>query len=152
MIYKRTFVLLVMAVLFLCAGGIAFASDYDSSAVDFHRVPMGSLRQFASEDELRNWVKNHKLSVVIFSGQSLRGGPSDPRYDCDEYAEDYRRLAERDGFVLGICPVNCGNVWGVHVIDVANNHVGNLAQIGNTYYYVEPFPPNSRVVRIIDAD
>ncbi len=124
-----------------------------ASAPDFHQVPMGELRYFENEEILREWVSTHKLSIVMIGGGSLIGAnPSDPRYDCDEYAEDLRRLAESEGYILTPVPVMSGCIWNIKVIDVPDKHVGNWTMVGNTYYYVEPFPSKSCVVRIINAD
>ncbi len=120
--------------------------------VDFHQQPMGAPRYFESEEILREWVATHKLSIVMIGGGSLNGYQTDPRYDCDEYAEDLRRLAESEGYILTPVPVQSGCIWNIKVIDALDRHVGCWTMVDNTYYYVEPFPSKSCVVRIINAD
>ena len=125
-------------------------------AVDFHQVPMGKLKYFDTEDALRTWVAENKLGVVLIADKDgnipLNNYPTDPRYDCDDYAEDLRRLAESQGYIIMLAPVAYGMIWGVEVIDIPGFHMGNWTMVGTIAYYVEPYPPKSRVVRIRDVD
>ena len=139
----------------------ALAVSTADGVIDFHQIKQGNLRYFESEQVLREWVETHKLSVVLISSNGCWNltdrFPGDPRYDCDDYAEDLRRLAEADGYILTPVPVENGQIWGVQVIysdyyTRMKRTVGNWTMVGNTYYYVEPFPLESKVIRICDAD
>ncbi len=144
---KRKLVPMLLAalIIFGAMSSLAFT-------IDFHQQPMGELRYFETETILREWVASHELSIVMIGGGSLQNYNADPRYDCDEYAEDLRRLAEKDGYILTPVPVFSGSIWSVRVSDAPMFHVGCWTMVGNTYYYVEPFPLKSSVVRIMDAD
>jgi len=46
------------------------------------------------------------------------------RYDCDDFAMDLIRAAEKDGYLIGMYS--------------EEDHVTNFANIGNTVYIIEP--------------
>ena len=144
---KRLIIAIIVSLIFMPT--VAYA-------VDFHSVPMGNLKYFDTEEALRAWVAENKLSVVLIADKDgnipLNNYPTDPRYDCDDYAEDLRRLAESQGYIIMLAPVAYGMIWNIPVIDIPGLHMGNWTLVGTIAYYIEPYPPKSRVVRIMDVD
>lgn len=115
-------------------------------------------RYFTSEAEARGWIANHHLPDVLIADAngriSFNNSQPDARYDCDDYARDYVQLALQDGFLLYEVPVVSGTIWHVQVTNPGPNHVGVMARIQNTYYYIEtsPGPYQWRMVKILNAD
>jgi len=116
-------------------------------------------RPFNSVQEAQEWLDNHQLPVVLITNQSgiinFSQPQSDSRHDCDDYARDYQQLALKSGYIINLCPVENGEVWGIKVSLLPEAHIACWVQIDNTYYYIESVPnlPNSyQLTRIIDAD
>ncbi len=112
-------------------------------------------QRFNDPDIARDWVLSHTLPVVIIAdGWSDLTNIADPRYDCDDYADDYESLALSAGISLWQAPVTDGQIWGVKVSNVTGNHVGLWTKINGTFYYVEPQPVDSewRFVELMRAD
>lgn len=113
------------------------------------------LQWWPSVEALREWAAENELPIVIIVDSNgvidLVNPRVDPRYDCDDYAEDLVKLAEKDGWRLMEVPVQNGMIWGIKVTDTLELHVGTWTKINNEYYYVESIPPH-KVVRILPAD
>lgn len=114
--------------------------------------------RFASAEIARKWVLSHKLPVVliadeqgVISSQSV----NNPKYDCDDYADDFEKLALAAGISLWQAPVTNGTIWGVQVTEnIRGNHVGLWTKIDGVYYYIEPGPAKDewRFIKIMSAD
>ena len=120
-----------------------------------------SPRFFESVEEAEDWIDNpqNQLPIVFIADENgvidFNNYKTDPLYDCDDYAEDYERLALKAGYIITQVPVSNGKIWGIKVTDnVVANHVGNWTKIKNTYYYIESSPSTSRwkLVKVMDAD
>jgi hypothetical protein len=118
-----------------------------------------SPRPFNSVQEAQEWLDSHHLPCVLIAGQNgsinLFNPGWDPRYDCDDYARDYQQLALESGYIINLCPVANGQVWGIKVCNFVQSHIGCWVQIDDVYYYVECVPgyANSfKLTRIISAD
>jgi hypothetical protein len=116
-------------------------------------------RAFQSVPEAESWLDSHHLPYVMIAGQdgsiSFNEPVADARYDCDDYARDYQAMALESGYIIDLCPVIYGAVWGIKVCDFPQAHIGCWAQIGDTYYYIECVPgyANSfKLTRITSAD
>jgi len=115
-------------------------------------------RRFPDVDSAKGWTLSHALPVVLIADSSgvvrLDKSGHDPRYDCDDYADDYEMLALSDNISLWQAPVTNGRIWGVRVSNTTGNHVGMWTKIDNTYYYIEPQPVEDkwRFVKIMEAD
>jgi len=119
------------------------------------------LEWFESEEELRQWVDDNHLPVVlIFNSDGkikFNNYEGNKRYDCDDYAEDLCDLAANQGYKLMECPVRNGFVWSKRVISLQGDHVGTWTKIntknkGWVYFYVEPNPLRARVIEICPVD
>ncbi len=85
-----------------------------------------SLREFASLEELEEWLANDTTSALHFIGGE-NGLTPDPEYDdCDDYAYALQKAAEKDGFRLSV------------QVDVLKQHALNSVFIGNDVYFIEP--------------
>ena len=119
-----------------------------------------SPRFFESVEEAEDWIDNpqNQLPIVFICDENgvvdFNNYKTNPLYDCDDYAEDYERLALKAGYIITQAPVSNGRIWGVKVTDNEGNHVGNWTKIKNTYYYIESSPSTSRwkLVKVMDAD
>ena len=118
-----------------------------------------SPRPFNSIAEAQSWLDQNHLPFVLIAGQNgtinLSQPSADPRYDCDDYARDYQQLALKSGYIINLCPVIYGRVWGISVSDLWEAHIGGWVQIDNIYYYIECVPGlyNSyQLTRITSAD
>jgi hypothetical protein len=113
-------------------------------------------QRFTDVDAAKEWVLSHKLPVVIIADRpnNLVSPKHDPRYDCDDYADDYEALALSENISLWQAPVTNVCIWGVRVAEGSGNHVGMWTKIGNAYYYIEPQPIDDkwRFIKIMDAD
>jgi hypothetical protein len=116
-------------------------------------------RPFNSVQEAESWLDENHLPTVLIAGQngaiSFTQPLADPRYDCDDYARDYQQLALKSGYVINLCPVIYGRVWGISVSNLMEAHIGGWVQIDNIYYYIECVPglDNSyQLTRITSAD
>lgn len=113
-------------------------------------------QRFDDVDTAKEWILSHTLPIVIFGDRpnNLINNAHDPRYDCDDYADDYESLALSDNISLWQCPVTNGYIWGVKVSKETGNHVGLWTKINDTYYYIEPQPINDelRFIKVMDAD
>jgi hypothetical protein len=118
------------------------------------------LKEFESVEQLREWITSIeiKLPCVMYpapSGETdFNRQWSDPRYDCDDYATDFQKLAAADGWIVSQCATLNGNVYWVPVTSVSGVHIGNMAKIKGVYYYIETSPSANRwrIVKICDAD
>ena len=119
-----------------------------------------SPRFFESVEEAEGWLGNpqNQLPLVFIADEKgvidFNNYKTNPLYDCDDYAEDYERLALKAGYIITQAPVSNGRIWGVKVTDNEGYHIGNWTKIKNTYYYIESSPSSSRwkLVKIMDAD
>jgi len=116
-------------------------------------------RLFNSIQEAQAWLDNHHLPFVLIANQTgainFSQPQADTRYDCDDYARDYQQLALKSGYIINLCPVIYGRVWGIAVSDVMEAHIGCWVQIDDIYYYIESVPglDNSyQLTRITSAD
>jgi len=101
------------------------------------------LSEFPSKEALESWCQEN-IAVLMCD---------DPdKADCDDYAEYLQRKAAEDGYLLSVCPVMDGKVYGVKVTDVPGAHMGNLAMIGNEIYYIEPQPGEYQIVFVTYRD
>ncbi len=141
--------LLGIVVVFLIAAGFVFGIDYGqeifepqivevTNTVDHYVTQVVerevivekevivtlALREFASLQELEDWLKQDKTNVVVFKAQGVSF--VDIEIDCDEYAEALVKAAEKDGYRLSI------------QIDTKKGHALNNAFIGNDIYFIEP--------------
>lgn len=69
---------------------------------------------FSSQDELQQWLWNDSTSDNDYSH----------RYDCDDFAMDLIRAAEKAGYLIGLY--------------AEGDHVANYASISNSVYIIEP--------------
>ena len=116
-------------------------------------------RPFDSVPEAQAWLDNHHLPFVLIADQNgtinFSQPQADSRYDCDDYARDYQQLALKSGYIINLCPVIYGRVWGIKVSGLLEAHIACWVQIGNIYYYIESVPDldNSyQLTRITSAD
>ena len=116
-------------------------------------------RPFISVQEAQAWLDNHQLPVVLIADQNgiinISQTQLDSRYDCDDYARDYQQLALNSGYIISLCPVENGEVWGIKVSLLPEAHIACWVEIDNIYYYIESVPNlyNSyQLTRIISAD
>jgi hypothetical protein len=116
-------------------------------------------RPFNSVTEAQSWLdKNHLPFVLIADSSgtvSFSQSKADARYDCDDYARDYQQLALKSGYIINLCPVINGQVWGITVSPLLEAHIACWVQIDNIYYYIESVPGlnNSyQLIRITSAD
>jgi len=119
---------------------------------------MAQPRHFVSVGEAEGWIAKHQLPLVLIADSSgtinLNNPRSTPAYDCDDYAEEYVKMALEDGYIMYEVPVANGRIWGVKVSTAPGNHVGNMVKINGVYYYIEssPGPAQYRLTRILSAD
>jgi len=89
-------------------------------------------RPFASVEEMATWLTDNRLPLVLIADSngeiSLNGQPSNPLYDCDDYAGELQRRALKDGFIM-----NVELDW-----KGGRLHALNSAIIGNDWYFIEP--------------
>ena len=115
------------------------------------------LQWWPSVEALQAWVSKNKLPVVLIADETgkinLVNPRSDPRYDCDDYADDLVEAAERDGYRLMEIPIENGRVavWKTKVTDTLEPHIGTWTKIGNIFYYIKPVPPH-HITEIGPAD
>ena len=113
-------------------------------------------QRFTDKVVAEEWVLSHTLPVVIIADRAnnLVNPAFDPRYDCDDYADDYETLALSESISLWQAPVTNGRIWGVKVSNTTGNHVGLWTKIDGVFYYVEPQPiaDQWRFVKIMEAD
>uniref|UniRef100_A0A6H2A374 Uncharacterized protein n=1 Tax=viral metagenome TaxID=1070528 RepID=A0A6H2A374_9ZZZZ len=129
--------ILLAIIIILLTGGYAYA---DSDKLEW----------FESEEQLRQWVdENHLTLMMTVNSEGMKASTT---YDCDDYAEDLVKLAESQGYRLMECPVRNGYVWNRKVINIYGMHVGCWTKVNNVYYYIEPNPLMSKVIKIIEAD
>ncbi len=88
------------------------------------KVVTPELREFSTRKELKDWLAKDKTDVVVFKAQGIAF--ADVVIDCDEYAEDLVKAAEKDGYRISI------------QIDTKAGHALNNAFIGNNIYFIEP--------------
>lgn len=104
-----------------------------------------TLREFASPEELRAWVKENRLYIRLRSSDGVINFDSrglDPTYNCNEYARDLQLAAFKAGYILSVQLINGGSLLGQPVTNIVGPHAGLVASIGNAYYYVESIPPH----------
>lgn len=118
-----------------------------------------SPRPFNSVPEAQAWLDQNHLPAVLIADPNgainFSQPQADSRYDCDDYARDYQQLALKSGYIINLCPVIYGRVWGITVSNLLEAHIGNWVQIDNIYYYIESVPglDNSyQLTRITSAD
>ena len=131
---------------------------YIAPVTGVYSHPDGELRFFQSEQELRDWVDDNQLPIVLIANSegtiSFLNPMHDPCYDCDDYALEMVVRAELDGYRMYECPVSRnGLVFGytrVRSGDI-DPHVGCWTRVEDTYYYIEPMPP-TKIVKLCDID
>lgn len=99
------------------------------------------LREFASREELEDWVSRNSTIHVSFDSKGtldLTRLKPDSQFDCDDYAREFQRKAARDGYYLSVQLVRDGKLFNRQVTNSYELHMGNLALIGNDVWYVEP--------------
>jgi hypothetical protein len=134
--------------------GTAAAADPGANVTVKMIVP----RNFNSVEEAQAWLDNHHLPFRLTAGQNGQAdftAKNDSRYDCDDYARDFQQQALECGYIVNLCPVSNGRVWGIKVTTLTETHIACFVQIGNTFYYIESVPgmDNSyQLTRLINAD
>lgn len=115
--------------------------------------------RFTTVEAAEEWIFSHRLPVVLITDEEgtilLDRVVSDSRYDCDDYADDYEKMALSENISLWQAPVTNGKIWGVQVTEnTEGNHVGLWTKIDGVYYYIEPGPTSDewRLVKIMAAD
>ncbi len=100
-------------------------------------------REFDSSAVLMAWAEEHLTTLWIVGNQAA---------DCDDYASRLQLEAFKDGYILSVQLVENGRLSGKNVSNFLELHMGNLAMIGNTIYFIEPQPKYFRVVYVCDRD
>ena len=89
-------------------------------------------RQFNDVREMIDWVNDNRLPIILIADSNgeinLNGQPSNPLYDCDDYAGELQRRALKDGYIINV------------ELDKENGlpHALNSVIIGNDWYFIEP--------------
>lgn len=115
-------------------------------------------RAFTSAGEAQDWLDLHHLPVRLVAdgtGKIDFSRQHNDDYDCDDYARDFQQMALENGYIVNLCPVIGGEVWGVKVTVFTETHIACWVQIDDAYYYIETVPgvENSyRLVFIMNAD
>jgi len=108
------------------------------------------LRDFASYEELRMWLEvNGGIVLVADSNGLISLTTIDEQNDCDDQARRLQEKAEKDGYRLSVQIVNTGYLCGVEVSPLA--HMGNLAIIGNSVYFVDVTRGNM-IIKVCELD
>ena len=102
-----------------------------------------SLKEFPSKEALDAWCREN-IAVLMCDDAT--------QADCDDYAEYLQRKAVEDGYLLSVCPVMDGMVYGAKVTDIPGAHMGNMAMVGNEIYYIEPQPGEYRTLFVTFRD
>lgn len=98
------------------------------------------LREFPNLEILKTWVAKQNIGLDFNNGNS--------NYTCVDNALKYQRLAAEDGYYLSACLVDNGKVYGTLVMKEGEFHMGNLATIGDTAYYVDV--PFNKIIKVCD--
>jgi len=114
-------------------------------------VPI-ELREFESLGELEGWLDENIGPIVFIGSTNLSSPLSDPRFDCDDYAERLQKRALNNGYYMSLQLVEDGHIFGIEVLDMPEAHMGCLTMIGNDIYYIEPLPPNKAIIRVASRD
>ncbi len=86
-------------------------------------------REFASLEELKKWLAEKSVTKSIFFFVTPDGTQaSSNKYDCDDYALDLQKRALEDGYLMSASIIE----------KQGQQHMINLATIGNDVYYIEP--------------
>ena len=98
-------------------------------------------RDFTDLSELQEWLnKNTTLYLAPDENGVLtlvNHIPTD-KDDCDDQALGFQQKALDAGYIMSVHLVENGRIFGVKVTEFTENHMGNLAVIGNDVYYIEP--------------
>jgi hypothetical protein len=111
-------------------------------------------KEFGSLDELMSWLKKNRAIVLAPDENgniNLVCHVPDAKDDCDDQAIRLQMKALADGFLMSLHLVEDGKILGVKVSEHTGSHMGNMAIIGNSIYYIEP-EPNGNVVLITTRD
>ncbi|MFC1929181.1 hypothetical protein ACFLXK_06295, partial [Chloroflexota bacterium] len=85
--------------------------------------------EFASLEELKKWLAEKSVTKSIFFFVTSNGTQaSSNKYDCDDYALDLQKRALEDGYLMSTSIIE----------KQGQQHMINLATIGNDVYYIEP--------------
>ena len=99
------------------------------------------LKEFESLTELESWIKENKTLYLAPDENGVltlvNHIPTD-KDDCDDQALGFQQKALGAGYVISVHLVENGRIFGVKVTEFTENHMGNLAVIGNDVYYIEP--------------
>lgn len=102
------------------------------------------IREFESSGQLAEWARN-TITYLMPSGVY--------EVDCDDYATRLQRKAMQEGYKLSVQLIEDGKLLEVDVSSQPDIHMGNLAIIGNSIYYVEPLPgDNFTVIKVCNRD
>jgi hypothetical protein len=100
-------------------------------------------REWESLAELTGWVNANTPILMGFDG-------FEP--DCDDYAVRLQQKAYKAGYFISIQVINGGILAGREVSNLTELHAGNLALVGNKYYFIEPQPKSFRIVFVCYRD
>jgi hypothetical protein len=103
----------------------------------------GDWREFESLAVLAEWAKTHLAYILPVGSQSS---------DCDDYAQRLQTEAYKDGYLLSVQLITGGMLNGKNISNYTQVHMGNLAMVGNSIYFIEPQPEYFRVVFVCNRD
>ena len=101
-------------------------------------------RNWESVEQFEQWYEDLDFRVLLPSSAYT--------VDCDDYSERLQRLALQQGYSVSEAMAKNHLYAGVWVTKINGLHAGNLVQIGNDYYWVEPQPDMFNVRQLFERD
>jgi len=104
-------------------------------------------QNWESVDQFKEWYEDQQFTVIFPNGGDRKTA------DCDEYAYRLQKVALRAGYPVSIALVTRDGMFFDKVVRGGTKaHAGNLVEINDVYYYVEPLVKGMYMVRIARRD